>query len=185
MRIIGGIYGGRRLKSVSTPELRPTTDRVRETVFNILTIRMDFAESTVLDLFAGTGALGLEALSRGATHCDFVEKNRKAAGILKENLETLDLGMQGEVIIGDAMRYVEKVNAQYDLIMADPPYNAPVFQKLLVNIMASGILKPEGLFVLEHSSFLQLPVIEQVEAVVQKSFGDTGVTIFRQAGEPE
>lgn len=179
MRVIGGILGGRRLKSIESPGLRPTTDRVRESMFNILESRIELEGAVVLDLFAGTGALGIEALSRGASHCDFVETNRRAATVIHENLESLGLADRALVLNRDALRHIHSTESVYDIIFADPPYAAPVFDRLVHEIFSHNLILPGGLFVLEHSGFMQGRGSDIAEVVTERTFGDTGVTIYR------
>jgi 16S rRNA (guanine966-N2)-methyltransferase len=118
MRIIAGIARGRRLRSLSG-ETRPMTDRVREGVFSALGSMVDGA--VVLDLFAGTGAIGLEALSRGAATVVFVERSRRALRVLRSNIDAVGLG--GEVAAGDVDRYLESPGRDFDLAFVDPPYS--------------------------------------------------------------
>jgi 16S rRNA (guanine966-N2)-methyltransferase len=178
MRVIAGTHGGRRLKSIDAPELRPTTDRVRESIFNMLVSRVDLDGLRVLDLFAGTGALGIEALSRGAEECVFVEKNRKTATLLRENLVSLGLEGQGVIVTGDAGKFVASTEDQFDIVFADPPYAATYFDKLVQDIFATERLLPGGLFVLEQGAFLKVKSSDLADIVTEKSFGDTIVTIF-------
>jgi 16S rRNA (guanine966-N2)-methyltransferase len=178
MRIIAGELRGRVLKSAQTSMLRPTTDRVRESVFNILAARIDFDGLAVLDLFAGTGALGIEALSRGAARCDFVESDRKAAAVIKENLSTLGLVGRSRVVQRDALKFLAESDATYDLIFADPPYAATIFDRLTRDVVTLGRLAPEGLFVLEHSSAMRALAAHGGEVVAARTFGETGILIL-------
>ena len=121
MRIIAGEWGGRRIKAPAGRDVRPTTDRVREAWMSALGGRLDGL--TVLDLFAGTGALGLETLSRGAAHATFVEIARASVRSLEENIAALDAGARATVIKGDALKYARKLAPEaFDLALADPPY---------------------------------------------------------------
>jgi 16S rRNA (guanine966-N2)-methyltransferase len=180
MRIIAGTHGGRRLKSIDAPELRPTTDRVRESIFNMLASRIEFEGARVLDLFAGTGALGIEALSRGAVSCTFVEKNRKTAAVIRENLATLDLLDNNQIVIGDVLAFLRDNTGQFDLVFADPPYAAAIFDRLVHDLFSLQRIADDGLFVLEHGSFMKGARSQLAEIIVEKSFGDTGVTVYRQ-----
>lgn len=185
MRIIAGSLRGRVLKSTQTSMLRPTTDRVRESIFNILASRIELEDAQVLDLFAGTGALGIEALSRGAAFCDFVESDRKAASAIAANLKAFDLEEHSRLIVRDAMKFIGETEKRYDCIFADPPYAAPIFEILVRDIVALGRLRAGGLFVLEHSAAMRGIRAQGAEVVVERSFGDTAVTIYapRQEGE--
>ncbi|MBE7188767.1 16S rRNA (guanine(966)-N(2))-methyltransferase RsmD [Jatrophihabitans endophyticus] len=175
MRIVAGLAKGRRLSSPAAGT-RPTSDRAREAMFNTLasTIRLDGAR--VLDLFAGTGAVGLEALSRGAAEAVFVEKNRAALDVLRRNVDAV--GLPGAVI---DPRHVSLVlgggtDAPFDLVFADPPYadsDASV-EQLLLALCVEGWLAPDGVVVLERSA--RTPVGDPVASltpVAEKRYGDS------------
>jgi 16S rRNA (guanine966-N2)-methyltransferase len=130
LRIIGGDWRGRRLRFAAGPGLRPTADRNRETVFNWLQGQMNGAR--VLDLFAGSGALGLEALSRGAARAVFVEHSRGACRSLEQNIATLDAAGRAEVFNGDARRFLRDRSAPFDVIFLDPPFAAGLLEPALV-----------------------------------------------------
>ncbi len=181
MRIIAGSLRGRTLKSTQTSMLRPTTDRVRESIFNILAARFEFEGARALDLFAGTGALGIEALSRGAGECDFVESDRRAAAVITDNLLTLGVAPRGRVITRDALKFLEESDRSYDLIFADPPYATTIFERLVRAIASEGRLSPEGLFVLEHAGSMAAPLNAGLELVTARGFGDTGISIYAMA----
>jgi 16S rRNA (guanine966-N2)-methyltransferase len=118
MRIIGGEFRSRRLQSLPGTDVRPTSDKMRETLFNILGTSIDGV--VFLDAFAGTGAVGIEALSRGARHAVFIEKDRNAANLIKTNIAALEIGARARVIQGSAALYLEKIDA--DIVFIDPPY---------------------------------------------------------------
>lgn len=178
MRVIAGDLGGRKLKSLDRPGLRPTTDRVRESIFNMLVARLDFDGIAALDLFAGTGALGIEAISRGAATALFVEQDRRSVAVIEENVRTLGIATQCEVIATDALRYLRKSDRTFDLILADPPYAAALFDQLVHDIFAHGLLRPAGLFILEHAAAMKPAVPDGVRVVVEKVLGETGVTVY-------
>jgi len=179
MRVIAGTLRGRQLRSIDSPGLRPTTDRVRESIFNILTSRISFGGLMVLDLFAGTGALGIEALSRGAAHCDFVEMNGRAANTIQRNLTELGLRQQGKVLQRDALRHIIGAEQQYDLVFADPPYAATIFDRLVHDLFTLGRIRSGGLLVLEHSGFMQGRSTDVAVLETTRHFGDTGVSIYQ------
>jgi 16S rRNA (guanine966-N2)-methyltransferase len=130
MRIIAGVHGGRRLTVPRDDRVRPTADRVREAWMSILAAELPGAR--VLDLFAASGALGLEALSRGAVHADFVELSERSLRALRANIETLGVGADTTVHRGDAMRFAERLEAgAYDLVFADPPYSVDAAARLV------------------------------------------------------
>jgi 16S rRNA (guanine966-N2)-methyltransferase len=144
-RIIGGEWRGRRLSFADNPAIRPTPDRVRETLFNWL--QSTTPSSRCLDLFAGSGALGLEALSRGASQVEFVELDRKSTAVIKENIELLESD-NGEVITRDALQFLSKLtdgeSSSYDLIFLDPPFATNLLERSLAQLekmqLSSGAL---------------------------------------------
>ncbi len=141
LRIFGGQFKGRQLKSPSSTTTRPTQGIVREAVFNICQDLIHGAR--FLDLYAGSGAMGLEALSRGAAHSTFVEKDRKAAGCIQENLTLLNLNPHSHVYNLDALQAIKKMNQPFDIIYIDPPYEtpiAPVIEALLERKLLSSFL---------------------------------------------
>lgn len=158
MRIISGIYRGRVIKSPPTLKTRPTSDRLRETLFNILKPRIN-EETDFLDLCAGTGAIGIEALSRGAKHSIFVEVSRKICGLIEVNLDNLGVPEdQTEVICEKADKYLEKTKNQFDIVYFDPPYDTDYLQIFqLFGEPNSTILRDNGILIAEHSSKTILP----------------------------
>ena len=176
MRIIAGQFRGRRLASVGkgdqTAHLRPTTDRVRESLFNILRNYGAPEGRRVLDLFAGTGALGLEALSRGAEAATFVENGRVALGLLRQNIALC--GVEAEVIARDARRLGK--GAPHDLIFLDPPYGKGLGEQALTAVLKGGWVAPGALIVWEESAAVQPP--EALELIDERRFGDSFIRIF-------
>ena len=148
LRIIGGSWRSRKLKFINAPNLRPTPDRVRETLFNWL--QNSIAETRCLDLFAGSGALGLEALSRGASEVVFIEKNRTASQQLAQNL--LLLKSSSKVINRDAKSYLLEENNPFDIIFLDPPFRQQFLPQILDIILEKQLLKHNALIYLEHES---------------------------------
>ena len=148
LRIIGGAWRSRKLKFISAPNLRPTPDRVRETLFNWL--QSTIADARCLDLFAGSGALGLEALSRGASEVIFVEKCHIVVQQLRHNL--LLLKSNNHVINTDAESYLLEKNNAFDIIFLDPPFRQHFLPKILDLILEKQLLKHNGLIYLEHES---------------------------------
>jgi len=154
MRIIAGQFKGRLLASPQDDLIRPTADRLREIVFNILTSRFggDFASRRVLDLFAGTGALGFEALSRGAKSAVFVEQSVEGRGLIHENIEVFSLQGVARILRRDATRLGSIGTMQpFNLVFADPPYNKGLGLKALLSALQGGWLYPDALVVLEES----------------------------------
>jgi len=147
MRITGGSLSGRHLNTPKTSAIRPMRDAVRMAMFNML---MDFLpECQFLDLFAGTGGVGIEALSRGATHATFVDKLPEALNILKENLKTLDLESSSSVINGDVFNVVGQLEKSFDLIFVGPPYYDDLAHEALQLLSETTLLKEEGVIIAE------------------------------------
>lgn len=155
MRVITGTARGRRLKELEGMETRPTTDRVKEGIFNI--IQFDIEGRRVLDLFAGTGQLGIEALSRGAASAVFVDQRRDAAALTKDNLKITELSDRGQVVCGDAMAYLAGVKGKFDLIFLDPPYAAKLWDNALAAISRFDILSNHGIIVCESPLEQEMP----------------------------
>ena len=152
MRVITGSARGRKLKTPETYDIRPTTDNVKEAVFNI--IQFDVEGRRVLDLFAGTGQLGIEALSRGAAETVFVDRDREAVKIVKENLKTC--GLQAQVRQKDALSALRR-EEKFDLIFVDPPYDAGLYGEVLETIKSVDKLTDGGIIIVEARSTEPLP----------------------------
>lgn len=166
MRIIAGLYGGRRLVAPKGLIARPTQDRVREAWFSILGAEVEGAK--VLDLFAGSGALGLEALSRGALRADFVEKARSSLEALEKNVAGLDVAGRVTIVKGDALKVVEAITpGVYDLVFADPPYDLGAGAKLVTLFRARPFAR---VLSIEHRSS------EQLDGDDTRRYGDTAIT---------
>ena len=186
MRVVGGLAGGIPLHvpKQAGDGLRPTMDMVKNAIFNVLG---ESVEGTrVLDLFAGIGGLGIEALSRGATSCVFVESDRRACEVIRKNLEKTKL--RGEVMQNEAIRWLERSGgeATFDLILADPPYakypgDHDFTPDLLGNVALWRALKPGGIFVLEHLPNAELDLGGRWECAKRKRYGATEVSFLRLA----
>ncbi|HEV8484327.1 MAG TPA: 16S rRNA (guanine(966)-N(2))-methyltransferase RsmD [Blastocatellia bacterium] len=150
MRVIGGTYGGRRLRSVDGLRVRPTSDRLRETLFNILAPRI--ADSRFLDICAGSGAVGIEALSRGASAATFIEKSRHACSAIEANLAAL--GIDHMIILNrDALSALNRLHEnqqQFDIIFFDPPYASEIYPQVMETLGKSGLVADGGIVVVEH-----------------------------------
>ncbi len=178
MRIISGIAKGHSLK-VPREVARPTTDRVRESLFGVLQSVIE--GSRTLDLFAGSGALGLEALSRGASSCVFVDQNRGAVRAIEENLKKTGLA-NGKVVSRDVLSYLKGERTSYDLIFADPPY-ADGVNDLAADLVAlegwEQWLSEEGFLVVEREASGSLPSCD-LELVKQRDYGRSRIAIYRR-----
>jgi 16S rRNA (guanine(966)-N(2))-methyltransferase RsmD len=179
VRIIAGEFKGRRLKTPSGTKLRPTSDKLRETLFNILAPRV--AGARVLDVFAGTGAVGLESLSRGAAQVAFIEKDRAAVALIAENAALCGARDRCAIIRDTAERALQKPIAgdPFDLIILDPPYD---FEPLAPVLGAAAVhLAPDGLLVLEHARRRPAPDAAGVRATRTVTSGDSALTFFQHA----
>ena len=179
MRIIGGEARGRTLKGPPRSAVRPTPDRVREAIFEILTAH-NVDMTNVLDLYSGTGALGIEALSRGAGHCDFVEADPKTCEVIRENLARAGMLDRARVFPVPVSRSLGRLQASYDLVVADPPYEYDRAEKELTNLLGSGLLAEAGTVVVEHSKRRQWP--EELAGrprLMSRRYGDTALTIYQ------
>ena len=154
MRVITGTARGRRLKTPENDEIRPTTDNVKEALFNI--IQFDIEGRRVLDLFAGTGQLGIEALSRGAKSCVFVDESREALRIVRENLKTC--GLSAAVLQSNALDYLRR-GETFDLIFVDPPYDAGLYEPVLKTLNLVDNLSDGGIIICEARREESLPEV--------------------------
>jgi 16S rRNA (guanine(966)-N(2))-methyltransferase RsmD len=188
MRVIAGIYRSRVLKSLKGLALRPTSDKLRETLFNVL--GPDLARSRFVDLYAGTGAIGIEALSRGAAEVVFVENRPPAATLIRRNLESLDIRSGATVLAVDALRGLEKLasrperkSAGFDFIFLDPPYAAAKdYARVLEFLGLANLLAPGGIVIAEHRRSFNLP--EEVGALRRDRVlkqGDAALSFYRVA----
>ena len=179
MRIIAGEFGSRRIRTPSGFTTRPTLDKTRESLFNILCGRL--AGTRVLDLFAGSGALGLEALSRGAAHADFCDKSKQAAEAIAENISSLHLEGRTRLLYMDwsqALRNLAGESARYDLIFLDPPYQMD-YAPILRSITDYGLLTKDGLLIAEHDVKTNLSLPEGMTFSRQKDYRETRIDFIR------
>lgn len=167
MRIVSGTAGGRRLIVPEGTTTRPTTDRVREATFNVLFSMNAIEDATFLDLFAGSGALGFEALSRGAAHVTFVERDRAALRALRANVEALRFEDQCTVLATDAMRWLPNAG-HFDVVLADPPYDFEGWPELFA-------VADTDLIVVESNTVVELPA--DWESLRERSYGSTVVML--------
>lgn len=169
MRVIAGELGGRRFEAPRDARVRPTADRVREAWFNILGDRLE--KATALDLFAGSGALGIEALSRGAARAVFVENGRNSLAALRANIEGLDLTDRSEVVRADAARYASGLDAgSFDVAFADPPFSSSGAERLARTFLETPFAQILGV---EHRA------ADKLAGGETRTYGDIAVTFFR------
>lgn len=179
MRVITGTARGRKLREPAGNEIRPTTDMVKEALFSI--IQFDVEGRRVLDLFAGTGQLGIEALSRGADSCVFVDESRDSINIVKENLKTC--GMQGETIQTDSLNYLEHCG-KFGLIFVDPPYDAGLYDSVLQKIFKIDILSEGGIIICETRRETELPEAPAPYSMGRSyRYGKIKLTLYRRDAE--
>ncbi len=180
MRVIAGEFRGRKLDSFEGMDIRPTSDRVKESLFNILSEKV--INCSFLDLFGGTGNVGIEALSRGAKQVVFVDSSLKSIKILKSNLDKISKSDSAEVYNTDydnAIKRLGQDNRKFDIIFIDPPYNKDMAQNALVHIDRSGILEDDGVIIVEHDSKDIMP--EQSGGLLkfrEKLYGSTKLTFY-------
>ena len=185
MRVITGIARGRRLKEPQGLETRPTTDRVKEGLFNVL--QFDIEGRKVLDLFAGTGQLGIECLSRGAASAVFVDRRPDAAALTRENLKLCDLTDRSRVVAGDSMEFLKAAREKYDLIFLDPPYASDLLKKAMETIPAIDIVTENGIIVCENGSTTGWPEVEPPYRLQKEyRYGKVRTALYRRlAGPPQ
>ena len=183
MRIIAGIYKGRLLASVRDASVRPATDRVKGSVFNMLQNRLNLNDANVLDLFAGSGSLGFEALSRGAGHVVFVEMTKPSSQVIESNARKLGCAGQCEVLQLNCLDFISRAHGSYDLIFADPPYAFAETDKIPWLIFSRGLLNEGGILTIEHTRRTQFHDDTLYERSVHKKFGATEISFFIHARE--
>jgi 16S rRNA (guanine(966)-N(2))-methyltransferase RsmD len=193
MRIVAGKYRSRILKSLKGNALRPTSDRLRETLFNVL--GPNVAGSRFLDVFAGTGAVGIEAISRGATQVVFIENHAAAATLIRRNLDSLEIQNGAQILLFDALRGLEKIaarhkptDAPFDFVFVDPPYaEKEQYDRVLGFLGAASFLSEGSLVIAEHRRTHELP--QRIGRLMQTRIlrqGDAALSFFEhQAAEPD
>jgi 16S rRNA (guanine(966)-N(2))-methyltransferase RsmD len=185
MRIVAGAFRGRRLNSPKSDRIRPTTDRTREALFSIIASRISGAR--VLDLFAGTGALGLEALSRGASHAVFVDQSAEAIRLLRANIALCGVEDRTRVLTGQVSQvlyHLSKKEEAFDLVFMDPPYSTGWIEKTIP--LLGELAHPETLIVAEHHRKDQVaPEIGEWLKVKERRYGDSVISFFEKVSRNE
>jgi 16S rRNA (guanine966-N2)-methyltransferase len=180
LRIIGGTLKGRKLATIRGKIIRPTADRLREAIFNILADRVE--NSVVLDLFAGTGALGIEAFSRGAQSVVFVDNSKSAIAVLKKNISTCALHKNATIIKWDILKNlncIKSINPAFDLVFLDPPYNKDCLKPVLNNLHRNEALEKGACLVVEHSDAEPVPPQMPVFNITdERRYGRTLVSLL-------
>lgn len=186
MRVIGGEFRGRRLRAPRGDQTRPTADRVREALFNVLAPFI--ADATVLDLFAGSGALGLEALSRGAASAVLVESDAVVCRVLRQNVATLDIGTRADIWqmpVQAALRRLGADGMTFDFIMLDPPYRQGLVDATVALLADGTVLAPDGIIVAEHERSAETAATVDTAhgslvRVRTLTYGDTAISMYRR-----
>lgn len=179
MRIITGEYKGRRLISPENDDIRPTSDKVKEALFSM--IAFDLEEAVCVDLFAGTGNLGLEALSRGAAKCYFCDNSKEALGMIRKNIAHCKADQKAVVLPGDFRKGIGRIKEQADFIFADPPYDSGLYDKVFEAVDESGLLKDEGLIIAEH--WHTMDMADQIYGFIkikERKYGHIILSLYRK-----
>lgn len=183
LRIIGGKAKGRLLKVPRGSKIRPTSDKVRESLFNIITPAI-IEGARFMDLFAGCGAIGIEALSRGAEWVTFIESNPGHAKVIRENIELCGFQQSSEVFCADVLPALDRLllyKPPYNIVFADPPYNYPKLKILLRKISINVNISNYGFLIVEHSSKVPMPErIDDIDLYGNYIYGDTALTVYRK-----
>jgi 16S rRNA (guanine966-N2)-methyltransferase len=177
MRIIAGRAGGLKLKSLKGRDVRPTLDRVKESIFNIIAFDLPGAE--VLDLFSGFGSLGIEALSRGAEKADFVEINKAHLKVIEQNLKKAKLFDLAKLYNQDVYLYLKNCSQKYDIIFMDPPYQKDMSAEAIELIIENDLLKAKGLIISERSEFENVEEYEELKIIKNKKYGNSLIIIYQ------
>ena len=182
MRVITGSARGRRLKELEGMETRPTTDRVKEGLFNVL--QFDIEGRKVLDLFAGTGQLGIECLSRGAAHCDFADSAPAAMKVIRENVAVCGFSQRAAFYQKDFTAVLAVPGKKYDLIFLDPPYETELLETAIAHIARHDLLNVHGMMIAEHPVDKALPALSAPYRMGRTyRYGKIAVTIYHRDGD--
>ena len=179
MRIIAGEAKGRRLCTPKGFGVRPTTDRVKEAIFSMISPYIQ--ESIILDLFSGTGSLGLEALSRGAKKGYFVDKSRKSIKLTQENIQHMGFQSQSEIRLSDAVRAIEdfvSLGIMFDIVFMDPPYGKGLVLPCMKAINKGKILNRDAIIVIEHDETEKIEIIDHYRILKEKKYGNTFISVY-------
>ncbi|MDD8019405.1 MAG: 16S rRNA (guanine(966)-N(2))-methyltransferase RsmD [Bacteroidota bacterium] len=179
MRVIAGKYKNRILKTVADNSVRPATDKVKGAIFNVMQSRVDWTQSVVLDLYAGSGSVGIEALSRGAQRVVFVENSRSALQFLKMNLDTVGANGNAQVVFGDVEKFLQSSLTKYSVVFADPPYALEALADLPTKIFERDIVAAGGYLIIEHPARFEFHPGSLWEIVAHKEYGRTNVSFFQ------
>lgn len=179
MRIITGKLKGRQISIPKDIEIRPTTDRTKESIFSRIEARYFLDDARFLDLFAGSGNMSFEAISRGAKNVVAVESNPEHTKLIEENAHSLDVESQIHIITTDVLQFLNGPAVPYHFIICDPPYNYPFMQELMDAVLQKGWLTEEGWFILEHDKYHRYD--DHPNRIFTKAYGRTVVSIFSKS----
>ncbi len=178
MQITGGFLKSRKIDSPKTSNVRPTLSQIRESIFSTLFSMTDFEELSFLDLFAGSGIMGFEAISRGFAKADFIEKDKKTFYLIKSNAKKLGLkNNQVDFCLGDSLKVLKKLQKTYDIIYVDPPYMGGFYDDVLDTIFSNKLLNTNGIIILEHPKSLDIKT-ENYNIIKQKVYADKVLTFL-------
>ncbi len=180
MKVISGTLKGRNILGYDIDGTRPTMDRVKESLF--ATIQEYLKDSIVLDLFAGSGNLGIEAISNGSSHCYFIDNNIDAINTIKKNINTFNIQSKVTIILSDwkkALNDFANQGVKFDLIFIDPPYDYNVYEKILEKVSSLNLLNQGGLIILEHSNLKLKDTYNNLILYKEKKYGNKSVNIYK------
>ena len=180
MKVISGILKGRTIEGYNIDGTRPTMDRVKESLFG--TIQNNIKNSTVLDLFAGSGNLGIEALSNGATKCYFIDNNKEVIKVLNKNITNLNIKDKSVITLSDWKKALNDFGfkkIKFDLIFVDPPYDYNVYEKILDKVSQLELLNENGLIILEHHNLKLKDNYNNLSLYKEKNYGNKSVNIYK------
>ena len=178
MRIIAGKYKRRKLITSNDDSIRPVMDRVKEYIFNV--IQDSTPEAQVVDIFAGSGSFGIEAMSRGAKQVTFVDLNMSSIKIIEKNIKAINVEEPWRSVRQDAIEFVNKTVTKFDIVFCDPPYDMSAFDEFIKAVGDSAMLTEDGILIIEHYSKNQLPKnIGNLELYRDKKFGKTIISMYR------
>lgn len=184
LRIIAGKFGGRKISTIEVEGTRPMTDRVRENLFNI--VNMDLRDATFLDLFAGSGAVGIEALSRGASHSTFVEYQDQWSNVIAENIDALDLSDKTDNLKGDAYSIITRLHEQkrkFDIVFVGAPYTNDHHNRIMDKLISKDILAEDGMIIQQYRASDPLKNLPETYTSRTKTYGITSLTFIRKTNE--
>ena len=184
MRVITGTARGRRLLEPEGMDTRPTTDRVKEGIFS--SIQFEIEGRRVLDLFGGTGQMGIEALSRGAAHCTFLDLRKEAVGVIRENLKRTGFAEDAAVVQGDYLAFLTRCKEKFDLIFLDPPYAADLLEQALTAIASFDICREHGIIVAESAADKVLPELPAPYRLYREyRYGKIRLSVYHRSGNED